>query len=184
MNDDWLRHEIEKAFAVEPSPQFLARVRRHIASERRTRGRRLPWIAPSLGIAAVIVAVILVLPSRHETPSPSSAGIQPGVPDVPTLPPKEAHEPVARAVKPQVVHTLRRSEPEVLIDPREAAAFRNFLEDVHEKKIDPSSLAGLLQAAEKARLVEDIAPMPIAGLEPIHVPPLESSVPVKEGESL
>jgi hypothetical protein len=74
------------------------------------------------------------------------------------------------------------SAPEVVIDPREAAAFRSFMEDMREQKIDPASLESLFQAAESVEAAE-IAPLPIAGLEPIDIKPLNPAV-TERGESL
>jgi hypothetical protein len=76
------------------------------------------------------------------------------------------------------------AEPEVLIDPREAAAFYQFIEDVQERRIDPSKLEALFQASERAQRIEEITPEPIAAIEPIIVAPLGPVVPDNEGGSL
>jgi hypothetical protein len=76
----------------------------------------------------------------------------------------------------------QRQEPEVLIDPREARAFRTFLDDVSEKRIDANKLEALFDAADKFRTV-GIQPMPIAEIEPLVIPPV-TSAPEKEGGSL
>jgi hypothetical protein len=75
------------------------------------------------------------------------------------------------------------AEPEVLIDPREAAAFRSFLDGIEKRKIDPVMLEKLFAAAERAQSAV-IEPMPVAGLEPIEIPAVTAPAPEKEGGSL
>ncbi len=97
--------------------------------------------------------------------------------------PASANTQASPAIAPKAVSRQARphsSEPEVVIDPREAAAFRSFIEDVREQKIDPASLESLFQAAESAEAAE-IAPMPIAGLEPIDIKPLNPAVTERGG---
>jgi hypothetical protein len=60
-------------------------------------------------------------------------------------------------------------------------AFRiAFIEDVWEQKIDQASLESLFEAADSTESAE-IAPMPIAGLEPIDIKPLNPAVTERGG---
>ena len=101
--------------------------------------------------------------------------------EIPLPPATNTHPSPAMAPKAVSRQTMpHSSEPEVVIDPREAAAFRSFMEDVREQKIDTASLKSLFHAAESAEAVE-IAPLPIAGLEPIDIKPLNPAVTERGG---
>ena len=54
--------ELRRALAVDPSPEFLARVRTRIAEAPAPAGRRIPWIAvaPLLAVAALLAVVAIV----------------------------------------------------------------------------------------------------------------------------
>ena len=184
MNDEQLKREIEESLVVEPSPQFMARVRRHLENESFRRSKQVSWKAMAAGLAAA--AVIAGIGLFHSFMPVQTAEIvyvpRPNL-EIPLL--ASANTQVSPATAPKAVSRKTRphsSEPEVLIDPREAAAFRGFMEDVREQKIDPASLERLLQAAESAEAA-GIAPMPIPGLEPIDIKPLNPAV-TERGESL
>jgi hypothetical protein len=186
MNEDQLKREIEEALSVEPSPQFMARVRRGIAAEPRPQAR--PWTLLAVGFAsaALMVGILVFLPGKSgslvpETPKEIARTEAPPSPPIETLPSSEQTlKPVAR-VKPAAGR--RPAEPEVLFDPREAAAFRSFMEAVQEKKINASRLDALFEAVERAAV--QIDPMPIAGA-PIEITPLEPAAGEiqREGETL
>lgn len=184
MNDDQLKKEIEEALAAEPSPQFLARVRRQIAAEPRP-VRLAPWLVVSAGLvaASLLIGIIVLRPQEKAerkpenvvvvTPSEPPAPASPGTPTVTKIAPRAAFVPGA--------HRPKAVEVEVLIDPREVAAFRSFVEEVEDRKIDAAKLEGLFDAAEKTRTGE-IVPMPIAGLEPIVIQPLNSAASERRGD--
>ena len=179
MNDEELKKEIEDAFGVEPSIQFVARVRRHIAKEPRGRWTRFPWVPAGLA-AAVLVGVVVFQPGQTVSPRPPTPVVDSSQ-HMENPAKQDDTPPRPLPATPQALHKPRRAEPEVLMDPRETAALHSFLEDVQERKIDLSKLKGLFEAVDKARAVEDITPMPIADIEPIRVPALNSSLPGIEG---
>lgn len=185
MNDDQLKRAIEDALAVDPSPHFVARVRSHVAKEGRRRPAALSSIIPVLGVATAVLIAAVVLLQPRETISPKIVDtIRPPRIETPQVP-VEVPQPVPP--KPRKAPPKARPSsdlPEVLIDPREAAAFRNLLERIEEQKIDPEMLNEFAKAAERAEAAEQIIPMPIAAIEPIAISPLNSSVSVKEGGSL
>jgi len=185
MNDEQLRREIEEALSTEPSPQFIARVRRQIASEPRP-SRRFHWMMLAAGVAAVVLIGVFVLrswtpqdllPESVKTTVPTSEVLAPEVtapPAEPTpqalaLPRATSHPPQTKSVEPEVI-------PEVLIDPREVKAFKNFVDAVEKQNIDPNRLERVFDAVERANK-EDITPMPLAGLEPIRIEPLSPAAP-------
>ena len=183
MNDEQLKREIEESLAVEPSAQFMARVRRHLENESSRPSKQVSWTAMAAGLAAAAVVGIGLFESLM--PAQTTRIVHEPRPNVETPLPATANTHASPAVAPKAVSRQTRphsSEPEVVIDPREAAAFRNFMEDVREQKIDPASLESLFQAAESVEAAE-IAALPIAGLEPIDIKPLNPAV-TERGESL
>jgi hypothetical protein len=184
MNDEQLTKELEEALGIEPSPQFLARVRRQIESESRRRPLRRAW-ATAAGIVAAAVVVVGMVISEPEKPAPlqhtTASQVEPpfalaelpttSIPSTDPTPRVESTRPVRRSV-----------EPEVLIDPRETVAFQSFLKDIQEKKLDPERLERLFEAAAKIGTTT-IEPMPIAAIEPIVIMPL-SLAPSEAGGDL
>jgi hypothetical protein len=187
MNDDSLKREIEEALAVEPSPEFSSRVRQRIADQRAKRSARWPWKvwAPALAMAVVAIAVLLYRPAQGPAPVQPERIAVAAPPEVPVPVPAPAPKPPSPSTlkAPSKAPALKKAllEPEVLIDPRETAAFRSFLNGIQQQRIDPSILEALFEAAEKSRSAA-IETMPVAGLEPIVIPPV--TVPEKEGGSL
>src|SRR4030095_3015156 len=55
MNDEQLKREIEQSLAVEPSPQFMARVRRHLENESFRPSKQVSWTAMAAGLAAAAI---------------------------------------------------------------------------------------------------------------------------------
>lgn len=185
MNDDRLQHEIEHALDVEPTPQFVARVRQHLLEGTVRRPALLHWKAWTGGLvtAAVVAGILLYEPPRPaQVMVPTTRATVVEVPAPREIPVVETH---SRKAPPRAATIGKMSkEPEVLVDPREAAAFRNFVNDIRDERIDPARLNALFDAVEKLRAVDKIQPAPIVGLEPIEVPPLIPVAPEKEGGSL
>src|SRR5688572_32332891 len=108
LNDPALGREIESLLAVEPSPEFLARVRTRIANEPEPSRWRLAWIAvPAMGMCVVLFATVLVTWPRPEPAVPIQAVIS-----SPVLPTIVEREP---AVEPSRVFarvaTQKREQP-------------------------------------------------------------------------
>lgn len=186
MNEEQLKREIEEALSIEPSPQFMARVRREIAAEPRPQTRHWTLLAVGFATAALMVGTFVFVPGKSgslvpATPKEIARTEAPPSPPIATVPSNEQPlKPVAR-VTPAAAR--RPAEPEVLFDPREAAAFQSFMKAVQEKKINASRLDALFEAVERAAV--QIDPMPIAGA-PIEITPLETAAGEiqREGETL
>lgn len=181
MNDEQLTKELEEALAVEPTPQFLARVRREIGRERSQLSARFPWtlIAAGTTATAVVVGIAMFQTSKPITSQPETVfKVESPLPEpaTPATPPART---VPKAAAKQV--TRRPAEPEVLIDPREVAALQSFLNDVQEQNIAPDGLEKLFESAKKAERVT-VEPMPIAAIEPIVILPLSSAGPETGGD--
>ena len=72
MNDckDPIERELEKALAVDPSPDLQARIRRRVG-ELSVRSKRPFWLAPALGLAAAAAIAIAVITLRTVEPPPT-----------------------------------------------------------------------------------------------------------------
>jgi hypothetical protein len=66
--------ELKAALDVEPSPEFLARVRTRLASEPEPSAWRLPWLFAAAGAVAIVVAAGVVT-SRFDQPISKSADV-------------------------------------------------------------------------------------------------------------
>lgn len=151
--DDLLRQTL----AVEPSPEFLPRVRERVAA---TTPRRLDlrWVfAGAVGLAAVLVLSIWLSPSveidgPQTAPVVASAPPSPldGTPSSPTVveaqPPRHAaaREPGTRPRASRIQEkTAARSEPPaVIVDERQQAAIASVMQLVAEGKLTAESFAG------------------------------------------
>jgi hypothetical protein len=190
MNDEQLQREIEEALSAEPSPQFIARVRRQIANESKPSRRFHGMLAAGM-TATIFVGILVLQPwtSRNVVPQESVKAMVPK-PEVPhaEVPEPEVAAPAAEpgskaqpapkiaSRPPQPKSVEPDAVPEVLIDPREVAAFRSFVDAVEKQNIDPNRLEKVFDAAERANKA-DITPMPLAGLEPIRIEPLSPAAP-------
>jgi len=144
--------ELRDALAVDPSPEFVARVRERIGREE-TASREWSWWPIAVAIASTIVVVAAVDRTRWQQPAvrmmpPRSATI--ASTPLPTLgttigssAPKTLRRLVDRAVEKRADRASDPTaavEPEVLISASEARAIRNFLDGVRDGRIDLSSL--------------------------------------------
>jgi hypothetical protein len=141
-----LDRDIRRALAVDPSAEFVARVRRRIAAEAPPGTVSLPWVCAAVAaIAVAAVAWSVVAPPRM-TP----ARVAPLV--ARTVPYVDAPADVAASVAarphltraprvPSRTMSQRRDAvalpaPEILIDSREARAIRAFLDSARERSIE------------------------------------------------
>lgn len=137
VNDEELRaidRELSRLLAVNPSPEFAARVRTRIEQQPESALGWWRWAVASFAVAAVILAVVTV---TQRTP----AGRPPVAPphaDV-SLPHPEhvAESRTAEAGRDRVVRRTRpvpTAQPEILIDPSLGQAVRRF---VAEQRVLP-----------------------------------------------
>jgi len=162
MNDEASARDLDALMNVEPSPEFVARVRTHL--EARPLGARVPLDRSMLlwGAAALTLVVLMVWWNDiPETPVSTPAGRiadimldRPAVRDVPSH---------------SVAHPVRQGESEVLISPRDAAGLRLLLAAVREGRLDSDALPPV---------IEDSTPMAI---EPIVIEPLVAAADLDAG---
>ena len=171
-----LEREIERALAVDPSPEFVARVRQRISSERVPSGWRATWIVAGAGaLAAGAIVLIVVSRAPQTAPAPptltarsigGSGRLQEDVradQHVRTIAPR------GRDVVTMGGHIdphRRDHEPEVLIDAREAAALRALYEGASIGRIDLTPLAALIARVATPAEPPDLVIPPIA-IEPL-----------------
>ena len=125
MDDQSLNRELQSALDVDPSPEFLAKVRARIAAEPRPSRWRLAWVMMPAVAAIVLVAMLWPPP---EAPMPVRIASAPGPiaqadPPAPEQPPT-ASAPVRRAAR-RVVAEPR--PPAVVLNAAEVAAFNRLV---------------------------------------------------------
>jgi hypothetical protein len=178
MNDKAFERDIERALAIEPSPEFVARVRSRIAEELSPLSRRLGWLVGGVATAAVAAAVVLtvfvVSPTRRSGPAGAPLLASRPVPNgsvvVPAIAPADRAIPSARREAPVVrVLTLSVSSvirvtavPEPLIDMSETTALQRLIAGVSDARVD---LSPLLKEASPA-------PMALQPIDDLVIPPI------------
>ena len=72
VNDAALEREIERALAVDPSPEFMVRVRARIAGEPAPASRGFGWLfaATAAAAAVLVLAIRMVSPARQPETAP------------------------------------------------------------------------------------------------------------------
>jgi hypothetical protein len=185
MSDEALEREIEAALGVDPSPEFLPRVRERIANDRVHDGWL--WSAPWrwTGAVAVVtaVAIIGVWTLRDPAPVPREASVTTTPPVETTTPPAEADGPAPalvassaeapKAVRAPAVRAVRSPQRpqvvasfDVVISPDEAAALKQLFTAISDRRIEASVLPDLQSALKPPVPIEEIV------LEPITINPL------------
>ena len=186
ISDETLQREIEEALAVDPSPEFLARVRTRIASEPTPSGWRLSWrFFGAWGLATAVVLLLVVTRlERQPVPAlprpivatPMAGSVSTGAPVVsmpsPPAPTASSVESTSRIPIRQAAPT---TEPEILISPRDAAALRVLVVNIREGRVDPTVLDALHVVATPLKPLGTIA------IQPIDIEPL-TRLALLEGE--
>ena len=171
LSDDALEREIEAALGVDPSPEFLPRVRARIANERMREGwmSLTPWRSAGAVVVVAMVVVAGVWSLREPATAPREARIAPPIestaPAIEPTRPAPVTAPVVRAV-----HTTPRPEVvtpfEVVIAPDEAMALRQLFTAIGNRRLEAAALPDLQSALRPPAPIEEIV------LEPITISPL------------
>jgi hypothetical protein len=176
LTDAALDREIESLLAVDPSPEFVARIRARVADQPVASGWRwqLP-MAAAVAVTAIVVAIVMWRPTAtgpsvvapvqeaglaHPAP-PSLSAVAQAPKDSPRVAVRRDVERVAR----QRVATPAAPLPEVLIPENEKRGFQLFLEELSDEKN-----AAVIAEAASGRTTPgppwlDVAPVVI---EPLH----------------
>jgi hypothetical protein len=145
--DTSLDREIEAMLSVEPSPDFVSRVRTRIAGtpvSGWTMGLNIGWSSLAAGSVVVAVFVAVVISKPHENVQPeamlpvarTSILVDSPSDDLP-VPPRVNTAKSPERHKPRVSNAAYR-EPQMLINPKEAAAIRQFLASPQPERVELS----------------------------------------------
>ena len=113
LSDAVLDRELDAALGVEPSPEFLARVRTRLASEPALVPRRFsgavwhlprPWLACATAAAILIAAALALWPplARIDPEQASTGAAAPGTPRA-AAPPTQRAATASRSPRPEVL---------------------------------------------------------------------------------
>ena len=183
LSDEMLEREIEAALGVDPSPEFLPRLRARIASERLNQGwvwaGLWRWAGAGVAVAAVVIAGLWVssrsVPAPREAQSveaPQDSGTGIREPGLAARAANSDSSPTPAPVRRPVVHKTRVprdavvAAPEVVISQEEAAALRALFTAVSNRRLEPSELPDLAAALKPPDPIEDLI------VEPIIISPL------------
>jgi hypothetical protein len=168
VKDAALEREIERMLAVDPSPEFLVRVRARIAGEPAPAWRGFGWLFA--GVATVAAAAALVLAVRMVSARPPatapllasrSIGSAVVVPSV--VPAQYVMSGFLVPPKPRSgvggSRTAATRTPEPLFDPRETTALQRLIADVRDARVDLTPLA-------------KEGPMPVPAMDPLVISPI------------
>jgi hypothetical protein len=196
MTDAGLERDIERALAVEPSLEFLARVRAEIAAQPDRMPRRIAWtwLAAGSAVAAIIAALVL---SRPAAPQPDNV-LEPARIETTTAAKTTAAEPAAtpqtslpQIPRSHVRHVPRRrfpsltpvaertarAEPEVLIAKDEAAALKRLMRGFNRGVVEPSAAGDGPNGVQPIQPPIPIVVAPMAEVSPITIAPLGIPAP-------
>jgi hypothetical protein len=175
INDAALERDVERALAVDPSPEFVARVRTRIAEEPSQATKRFGWLFTGVATAAVaasVVALVMFRPDQRVEPATrlltsraltssvvvpaigrvgADLRVRPGGPS--SVGPTHGSAPTMTAAD------ATTPEPPTLFDPRETMALQRLIAAVHDARVD---LAPLLKEA----------PMPLQSLDNLIISPI------------
>jgi anti-sigma factor RsiW len=169
-------HGIEESVAAEPSPEFLARVRRRLEEE------RLPmrlwfsgWVPIAVGALAALALVVWA--ARRPPAGPVATETAQTVPSQHPLATEgnRATEKVGVELESLLGGhairqlTTRATDPKALAPPGEQAAVLRLYEALQKRRIDTASLLASPVPSEPSSL--EFAPLEVASLEIRPMPP-------------
>ncbi len=178
LTDTQLDQELEAALGVEPSPEFVARVRTRIAGEPEPSPWRLAFVfrrtslepMAALAIVGIVLAVVVTQMLRPSPPSTQMARMSDEPVRVPVLPaetddaePRRQHQPKQRRAQAQPVKAgrpalpggsrVRSFEDLILLAPSDREAFDRLLTVVNDQTIE--LVAPVLESTHAAADVLD-----------------------------
>jgi hypothetical protein len=150
LNDPSLDREIESLLAVEPSPEFVARVRARVANEPAPGGWRASWLLAIAGAVAVVIAAVIAWPSGELATSADPQVLSPSVADaIETVTPLGPFAPVHPVRRPPAIARVAVAPaspdrvididlPEVVIADNEVKTFVALVASVRQQRFDVS----------------------------------------------
>lgn len=174
MDDNELDREIEALLAVEPSPEFRAKVRQRVANEPARPVWRVQWTFAAAGVlAAIIVTFVMVRPGAPPAaPNLAARHVEVLLDRAPVA---AANAPRGRAASDPLAVRPDASDraaagPLVIVYAPEAAAWRRLLAGVSAGRIDAGRLARVEPAMPADTSEEFVLP-------PVVIEPLTPAMP-------
>jgi hypothetical protein len=177
LSDDALAREIEAALDVDPSPEFQARVRARVATERIQSGWSGPFTWATVALAGAAVAVLGVwlvrttpdpapdrAPRVAEAPAPLADVAPPSVAPAEDLATGPRVVPVASV--PRLEAPMRTPRPEVVISRQEGADLQRLIDAIASRRLPPAALPDWDSPATPLDPIDEIV------LEPITLSPI------------
>jgi hypothetical protein len=182
VNDATLDREVAALLAVEPSPEFLARVRTRVAEEPEPAGWRLAWMFGAAATVATVVVALIVWPSPDATSSlvvtPSRrAPVEPARvaeagPVIATAPVTSSPQPARRPLAVNVAAALVASDraididfPEVMLGENEVRAYTALIASIRQRRFDVAVPAA--PDPNRTLAIEETPPVEPLEIEPI-----------------
>jgi hypothetical protein len=173
MTDEALDRELERALAVDASPEFAARVRMRVADETMT----LPWwsfrwrYVSTAAVVCAAVVLVVVVGSRPQRRVVHPATMQRAYNAPSLLPAASVPKAIAPATKPSakggrrtraLTRSNRDESPEVIVEPGQEQAIQMFAAAVWAQQVTPPPLPEEQQPLKIAPV--DIVPIEIESL--------------------
>jgi hypothetical protein len=161
--------DLDRLLAVEPSPEFVARVRVAISNNKVERNWAA-WIKVALASAAIMVAAAAIALRQHNTAVDGSLVLAPRLPDTVLAAPPAVMAPVTtptqvERVRPQPVRQVVQQQ--IVIDGSLAEAIRRLAAQTRGKVADPEAFEVAAPAPSGSQLS-----VPSVILDPLNVPEL------------
>ena len=175
LSDAALAREIEAAFGVDPSPEFLPRIRARIATERPGQGWMWSWRWVEAVAVLAGVAMIAVWTLREPVPAPHDPRLTNASPVASVNQPPALVESSGQVPNPVSVSGIRSArsrqpagevQPQVVVSPGEAVALRQLMVAIAARQVEAIDIPKL--GGESAPL----APIEQIVLEPIELSPI------------
>ena len=184
MDDRSLNRELDAALNVEPSPEFLVRVRMRIASEPQPSRWSLVWVmVPIAAVGVVVLAMLGGVGVDQPAPSPPVQAA------APVMVPKQEPTPVVQQADDTSPrgNTSRRGGrlqaarrptapervmPEVLISPEEQIAFESVVAMTRRVRVSEATMLSTDSGSAQPPL-SDLEVSPITEIAPLRIEPLQ-----------
>ena len=166
VNDAALDREIERALAVNPSPEFVARVRTRIAEEPSPASRGFGWLFAGVATVAAAAALVLAVRMASSTRPPATAPLltSRSIGSAVVVP---AVVPATQSLVSGVSRTAATRTPEPLFDVRETMALQRLIASVRDARVDLSPLLNdPMPAPMTLQPIDDLVIAPLV-IEPL-----------------
>lgn len=180
-----IEQELQRALAIEPSPDFGQRVRRQIVQTSvNPLAGRIRWLVPLAAAVACTVAIGIGWRAPEDSDPPPAAASTRLVRDVvlhapPTRVPADTRRPLApQLVRAAVVAEghVAPAEPEIIISPDRAVALARLLALARTGVVDEENLRPI--ASTTPPLFLEVAPLVVP---PIDVPEIDTGTRIAPG---